>query len=101
MKKKSILKKFISLGLCAATAIVFTACSDGSGGSSSSDSTGKAKYIVATEPTYAPFEYTDENNKIIGLDVEAAAVAAEEERSREAAWVASCAAARVMPSAET
>lgn len=70
MKKGSILKKFISLGLCAATAIVFTAYSDGSGGSSSSDSTGKAKYIVATEPTYAPFEYTDENNKIIGLDVD-------------------------------
>ncbi len=30
----------------------------------------KAKYIAAFEPTFAPFEYTDENGEFVGFDVD-------------------------------
>ncbi len=49
--------------------------STAAGSSSSSSSTTGKKYIIATDTTYAPFEFTDDNNKFVGIDVDLLAAA--------------------------
>lgn len=57
----------------------------GCGSSSSSDSSSSAAgtdsssktYVIATDTTFAPFEFTDENNEFVGIDVDLLAAAME------------------------
>lgn len=39
-----------------------------------------AKYIVATDTTFAPFEYTDKNGEFVGIDVEIMKAVAEDQK---------------------
>jgi polar amino acid transport system substrate-binding protein len=61
------MKKLLWLGFVAlfVTSLLLTSCSSGSSNSSTS------KITVATDATWAPFEYVDENSKeIIGFDID-------------------------------
>lgn len=43
------------------------------------EGTGKADWIIATDTVFKPFEYTDENNEFVGIDVDIlAAIAADQ-----------------------
>lgn len=55
------LKKLFALILCITTVFALTAC----GGGSSSD-----KVVAVTEPTYPPFESTDEDGNLVGFDID-------------------------------
>lgn len=49
-----------------------------SGSASTASGSGK-KYIVATDTTFAPFEFTDKDNNFVGIDVDLLAAIASEE----------------------
>ena len=56
----------------------------GCGGTSASGGSGnggfsKASYVVATDTTFAPFEFTDDSGKFVGIDVDILAACAEKE----------------------
>ncbi len=73
------MKKFLSIALAAVTAISLAAC--GSGASQSEDSTAASgkKYIIATDTAFAPFEYRDDSNELVGIDVDLLAAIAEDQ----------------------
>lgn len=76
------MKKFLSMTLIAAMTMSLAACGGSSSGNEA-DSTGAAdagkKYVIATDTTFAPFEFTDESNQFVGIDVDIlAAVAADQ-----------------------
>lgn len=81
MKK---VKRVLSVMLVLAMALtVFAGCSsdNGSGNSASADNSGSSdkKYVIATDTTFPPFEFTDEQNEFVGIDVDIlAAVAADQ-----------------------
>ena len=65
------MKKALTLALCVAMlAGVFTGCS------SKADS-GK-KWVIATDTVFKPFEYTNEKNEFVGIDVDLLAAIAED-----------------------
>lgn len=65
------MKKFIKvLSLCLAMMFVL-ACTASCGG--------QQEYIIATDTTFAPFEFTDANGKFVGIDVEILAAIAEDQ----------------------
>ena len=94
MFKKSFLKKTAKAAAFAlSAAMVFTlfACGSGSdsGSGTTSDSdagTEKEKYVVATEATYPPFESTEEDGTLVGVDVELMNAIAEDQ-GFEIEWV--------------
>lgn len=75
------MKKLMSMTLIAAMTMSLAACGSSSSGDEGEDagaSSGK-KYIVATDTVFAPFEFTDESNQFVGIDVDIlAAVAADQ-----------------------
>lgn len=59
----------------AVVAMAFTSC----GGKKASSNAGGKKWIVATDTVFRPFEYTNEKNEFVGIDVDIlAAVAADQ-----------------------
>lgn len=71
--KKSI-KKIIALALaCVFVFACFVGCSKESGNDDSKE------YIIATDTTFAPFEFTDENGNFTGIDVDILAAVAEDQ----------------------
>ena len=67
------MKKFLSVTLAAAMALSLAAC--GSSASNEADSTAAGSaadktYIIATDTVFAPFEFTDEENNFVGIDVD-------------------------------
>jgi ABC-type amino acid transport substrate-binding protein len=76
MKLKKKVTKFIIAVLCLSIVFAFAACGNGKANSNDKKNTDEAdkkeakKWVVATEPTYEPFEFTDEDGKIVGFDVE-------------------------------
>ncbi len=101
MKKLEKLKTVFTMSLCFALGVgALTGCGSGSGGenassassssassaSSQSDSSdvtatnsAEGKYIIATDTVFRPFEYTDENNQFVGIDVDILAAIAEDQ----------------------
>lgn len=62
-------RKFLLLGiLILSFSIWLQAC--GTGNSSNGSSGSKDKLIVATDATYAPMEYMDDEGKIVGIDID-------------------------------
>lgn len=78
-------RQFITLAGSAASVLGLglvgcNSASNGGSGSSSSDKT----YIVATDTTFAPFEFTNDSNEFVGIDVDIlAAIAADQGFSYE------------------
>ncbi|MDO4287886.1 MAG: transporter substrate-binding domain-containing protein [Eubacterium sp.] len=70
------MKKFMKLAIFAVVALMalsLTACSTGS------DSGSGDKYIIATDTTFAPFEFEDESGNRIGIDMDLLKAIAEDQ----------------------
>lgn len=75
------MKKFLPLFLLAMLSVVLVACgSDESTGTENKDSesTGKETVIIGIDDKFAPMGFRDENNEIVGFDIDYARAAVEE-----------------------
>ncbi len=69
-------KRFMALSLALATAVVFSACGGSNGNEAGSadaqgDNSGsEVVYKVGTEPTFPPFDTTDDSGNIVGFDMD-------------------------------
>lgn len=63
------MKKFLSMLLAGVMVLSLAACGGGAGESADSDD-GKDSFVIATDTAFAPFEFTDENNEFVGIDVD-------------------------------
>ena len=85
VRKKAIAACACALAL-AVSLFALASCTDNStngsggdnGGSSSGSSTGKT-YIIATDTTFAPFEFQDAQGKYVGIDMEILAAIAQDQ----------------------
>lgn len=66
-------KKLLSVMMAAAMVLSVTAC-----GAKEEAAEGE-KFIIATDTVFAPFEFTDANNKFVGIDVDLLAAIAEDQ----------------------
>ncbi len=65
------MKRFLTLALVIAIAAGFVACQKGESNSSSNNATTTLQVIkVATDASFPPMEYVDENRNIIGFDID-------------------------------
>ena len=70
------MKKIIAIMLCLAmTLCVFAGCT----AAKKDDGSDAKKYIIASDKSFAPFEFQDDNGKYIGVDVELLAAIAEDQ----------------------
>lgn len=80
----SLLKKFAAATLALTMAMSLAACG-GSNDAPAADNneggdSGEAKtYIIATDTTFAPFEFQDESGKYVGIDIDLLAAIAEDQ----------------------
>ncbi len=65
------MKKFMALLLVAAMTLALAGCGSSAGG-------GK-KWIIATDTVFKPFEYTNDQNEFVGIDVDILAAVAEDQ----------------------
>lgn len=66
------MKKFVKIGivvLIAAMVLSLAACGGSSSSSSSSSSSDKT-YVIATDTTFAPFEFQNDNGEMVGIDMD-------------------------------
>ncbi len=79
--KKSIKRIIALVSIIAVVACAFVACSGKQDDAKNEDNkTQDAKtWIIATDTTFKPFEYTDANNNFVGIDVELLAAIAEDQ----------------------
>ncbi len=75
-KEMKKLKMFGILALAAVMTFSLAACSSGG---SSSGSDGAKKYIIATDTTFAPFEFEDESGNRVGIDMDLLKAIAEDQ----------------------
>ena len=77
------MKKFLSMALIAAMTLSLAACGGNSGNEADSTGADNASsdktYVIATDTVFAPFEFTDENNNFVGIDVDILAAIAEDQ----------------------
>ena len=67
------MKKFVKiLSLIAAVALVLTCAACGAAKTNSDSDTAK-KLVMGTNASFPPYEFVDDNNKIVGIDAEIAA----------------------------
>ena len=86
MSKSMSRRSFLALmgGSAAVLGLGLVGCGSGSGTASTAAASGSAasgsgkKYIIATDTTFAPFEFTDSSNNFVGIDVDLLAAIAEE-----------------------
>lgn len=67
------LKSILVLGLAAVTVLSLAACGskkDETGSNDSKTGSSKKTYIIATDTTFAPFEFEDESGKRVGIDMD-------------------------------
>ena len=80
MSKSMSRRQFLGLmgGSAAVLGLGLVGCGSSSSGSSAStgDAAGK-KYVVATDTAFAPFEFTNESNEFVGIDVDLLAASME------------------------
>ncbi|MGM9973105.1 MAG: transporter substrate-binding domain-containing protein [Clostridiaceae bacterium] len=70
------LQKMLILPMILIGIFTLTACSSSSKGKEDGNT---KKYVIATDTTFAPFEFTDENDKFVGIDVDILAAIAEDQ----------------------
>lgn len=80
---KKTMKRVLALVLAAlAIVAVFAGCSGKANNDANTDTgndTAAAKYIIATDTVFKPFEYTDAQGNFVGIDVEILAAIAEDQ----------------------
>lgn len=59
----------LGLAACGGSSDTSSTTASTSTGTASTDAASKT-YVIATDTTFAPFEYTDENNNFVGIDVD-------------------------------
>ena len=69
-----MMKKFFSLFLLAMVTVVLAAC----GSSDNESADGKETLVIGIDDKFAPMGFRDENNEIVGFDIDYARAAAEE-----------------------
>ena len=73
------MKKFIGIALALVLSLsVFAGCGSDSG-SNEDSSKAKDKYVIATDTTFAPFEFTNDDNEFVGIDVDILAAIAKDQ----------------------
>lgn len=72
----SLFKKVTAMAMVAVMAMGVTACG---GSDANADSDAAKKYIVATDTTFAPFEFQNEAGDYVGIDIELLAAIAEDQ----------------------
>ena len=73
------MKKFIGIALALVLSLsVFAGCGSDSG-SNEDSSKAKEKYVIATDTTFAPFEFTNDDNEFVGIDVDILAAIAKDQ----------------------
>lgn len=80
-----MIKRKILLALCTTLSIGFTAAcgTDGNSESFGPEARPEEKiWVIATDTSFEPFEYTDENNRFTGIDVDIIAAVAEDQGFR-------------------
>ena len=78
MKKR--IGKVITLVLCLSlTMTMFTACGSKKEDNEEANGEGKKQYVIATDTAFAPFEFTNDKNEFVGIDVEILAAIAEDQ----------------------
>lgn len=76
---KKIVAVMCAVALTASLSLL-AACGGGSSGDSGSDASTDAKvYTIATDTTFAPFEFTDASGDFVGIDMEILAAVAEDQ----------------------
>lgn len=76
------MKKFLSVALAAVMMLSLAACGSSSNKAESSSEGGSASdktYIIATDTTFAPFEFTNDSNEFVGIDVDILAAIAKDQ----------------------
>ena len=76
------MKKWMAAMLCVVlTGAMLAGCGSSEGGKDKEDKDAKSgkTWIVATDTVFKPFEYTDENNEFVGIDVDLLAAIAEDQ----------------------
>ena len=76
------MKKFLSVALAAVMMLSLAACGSSSNKAESSSEGGSASdktYIIATDTTFAPFEFTNDKNEFVGIDVDILAAISKDE----------------------
>lgn len=65
------MRKFLSMIIVGAMALSLAACgSSGGTAEQSTEAAGGDSYVIATDTAFAPFEFTDENNDFVGIDID-------------------------------
>ena len=72
------MKKFLSLFLLAMLSVVLVACGSDESTGTDGESTEKETIIIGIDDKFAPMGFRDENNEIVGFDIDYARAAAEE-----------------------
>lgn len=72
-----MLKKFLMLFVAVVMSVVLAACGSDDKSSSDSDS-GKETVVIGIDDKFAPMGFRDDNNEIVGFDIDYARAAAEE-----------------------
>ncbi|MCI6858044.1 MAG: transporter substrate-binding domain-containing protein [Eubacterium sp.] len=75
------MKKFLSIALAAVMMLSLAACGSSSNKAESSTegSSSDKKYVIATDTTFAPFEFTNDNGEFVGIDVDILAAIAKDQ----------------------
>lgn len=75
------MKKFLSMTLIAAMTLSLAACGGSSkeADSTKADGSSTKKYVIATDTVFAPFEFTNESNDFVGIDVDILSAIAEDQ----------------------
>jgi polar amino acid transport system substrate-binding protein len=75
------MKKFTALLTAAAMTLALTACgsSDSAQTSAAADSAEGKSYVIATDTTFAPFEFENDNGEMVGIDLDLLAAIAEDQ----------------------
>lgn len=78
MSKSMSRRSFLGLvgGSAAVLGLGLVGCGSSKGGAASTGGAGKT-YVIATDTTFAPFEFTDDSNSFVGIDVDILAGAME------------------------
>jgi len=86
LRRKDIMKRILSFVLAAIMLLSIGACGnkdgDVAGGSNDSDTvavSGKKVYQIATDTTFAPFEFENDEGNMVGIDLELLAAIAEDQ----------------------
>lgn len=73
------MKKFLSVLLAGLLVLSLAACGGSNSSTASNENGNGKKYVIATDTTFPPFEFTDANGDFVGIDVDIVSAIAEDQ----------------------